>query len=278
MLYDSQAETSAWEPDLPPFVAAQAFPAAGVAVVTTQPAAIEEAWLRAAIPHEISRLYFYHASANPASPAPEWLAEGLALYQEGGDHADEQRLLQAAALGRQLLPLSDLAGEFGDDEGRVAVGDAEAWSAASYLLQRYGADRLLALLHAYRSGQATPQAFASAIGRPPAAFEDDWLAWIGVPLAWRATPGTPVAAAPAQPATAGGPASSGGGAARSLQYATQPTPAASPASPVPAEGAAPAGAASTRTGPTPALPGTGPADTGRAGAGGTLSGASGKQP
>jgi hypothetical protein len=267
MLYNSHAEISAWEPDLPPFVAAQAFPAAGVAVVATQPSAIEEAWLRAAISHEISRLYFYRTAANPASPTPEWLAEGLALYQEGGDHADEQRLLQAAVLGHQLLPLSALTGDFGNDRTHVAVGDAEAWSAATYLVQQYGANRVLALLRAYRSGQATPQAFASAIGKAPGAFEDDWLAWIGVPLAWRAKPGTPAAAAPTRPAPLDGAAPSDGGTARSQKDAVA-APGAPPPSPEPVRGAAAqVEAVSPSTGLTLTQPGAGLADAGRAEAG-----------
>ena len=205
MLYDSHDEISAWEPDLPAFVAGQAFPSAGVAVVTIQPPGIEEIWLHTAIPHELSRLYFYSAAYNQASPAPEWLAEGLALYNERSSHPDEQRLLQAAALGHQLLPLSSLTGDFGNDAVRVALGEAEAWSAATYLVQQYGAGAVLALLHAYRSGQGTPRAFSSAIGKTPGAFENDWLAWLGVPLTWRATANAsaaPVPGAATQPATA----------------------------------------------------------------------------
>ncbi|HEX9115562.1 MAG TPA: hypothetical protein VGA61_05805 [Anaerolineae bacterium] len=211
-LYNTHAELAAWQPALPGFSGGRGFPGLGITAQVALPGRAQADWLAAVIPHEISRLYFYQATAGAAA-APRWLDEGLALYNEATGHDDEERLLQVAVVRRDLLPLAGLASALdGSDESRVRLAQAEALSAVRYLIYRDGPDRLVSLLAGFRAGRDADTVFTQALGRPPAVFEDEWLMWVGVPAVWRQTadpeaasttvPGSPPTPVPLSPGQA----------------------------------------------------------------------------
>ena len=117
-------------------------------------------WVNEVIPHEIAHLYFEQAAYHPKpkSYPPNWLNEGVAVYNEFSDHSYEDQILRKAVREDGILPLYELAGTFGDEDERVDLAYAEGYSAISYLMEQYGRDALKKLLNSYRRGVSTDEA------------------------------------------------------------------------------------------------------------------------
>ena len=92
---------------------------------------------------------------------PRWLTEGLAQYAEetiaGGDPPDRERLTVTE------LTLKQLEGRF-DDPVWQDYSYAVSKDMVSYLIGRYGPERIPRLLDALSSGQSMDKAFAETYG------------------------------------------------------------------------------------------------------------------
>ncbi len=137
-------------------------------------------WLASVIPHEISHIYFNHVVYNPRVSVPVWLNEGVAQYNEFASHEWEEGQVETAAITGALLPLRVLENGFGSyDVNRVYLSYAEAYSAAAYLIGKYGSQGLSALLAEYQAGKPSQDAFPNALGISLDQFELDWAASVG---------------------------------------------------------------------------------------------------
>ena len=184
-----------------------------------QPSEINDAWVEAVIPHELTHLVFNTAVENPYHFPPRWLNEGLAVYESEGFKTADRGDVVAAAKDGSLIPLTGLTGQFPTTGDRFRLAYSESVSAVDYLVRTNGKDALVGLIKSYADGRTDDEAFQSAIGLSMSAFSDAWLADYGatpptrtgpqpppagpVPSSWTdvgPVPGTSSSAGPAAPA------------------------------------------------------------------------------
>jgi hypothetical protein len=134
------------------------------------------------VPHELAHIVFSDAVNNPYGSQPDWLNEGLAVYlSQGYDSSDRQLVKQAASKGT-LLPLATLRAYFFLDSSRIYQSYAEAVSAVDFLVRTYGQGVVQKLIKAYNAGSTDAEAFQTALGMTPEAFDKAWMADNGVTL------------------------------------------------------------------------------------------------
>ncbi|MCP4426352.1 MAG: hypothetical protein GY803_17815 [Chloroflexi bacterium] len=189
LIYNDFEEFAEWNGVVSEFVGGQAFPNQGVTAQIVSAYGSQERWLNDVVPHEVSHLYFSQVTFNRRSMPPTWLDEGLAQFNEFGDQQDSLRRVEQAAARGELLSLSQLERGFGfSNEARTRLAYAEAVSAVAYLVETYKQDGLADLLAAYKRGETTDEAFVSALGVTPGAFEAAWSVWLGLEPGEHATP------------------------------------------------------------------------------------------
>jgi hypothetical protein len=181
IIYNEFDEFAAWHSFINEFIGGQAFPGLGITTQIVSAYSSEEVWLNDVIPHEISHLYLFQASYHPLADIPAWLNEGVAQYNEFTSNDFALSHAQDAIEGGQLLPLWSLSGSFGNDEDDVRLAYAESLSAVIFLVEAYGEHGLANLLAAYKSGLSGDKALQSTFGRTLIEFQQDWLAWLGIP-------------------------------------------------------------------------------------------------
>jgi tetratricopeptide (TPR) repeat protein len=129
--------------------------------------------------HELSHVYVLAATNHRV---PRWFTEGMAVYEETavspewGDRLDPHTL--SAIKNKKLLPIAEL------DRGfvrptypeQVVVSYYQAGRICSYIAQRWGYDKLLAMMHDYATEASTPAVIQKELGMEPADFDRDFLA------------------------------------------------------------------------------------------------------
>jgi len=134
------------------------------------------------IPHELTHVAFSDAVDNPYGSQPDWLNEGLAVYLSQGYDSSDRNLVKQAAKSGKLLPLATFRAYFFLDSNRIYQSYAEAVSAVDFLIRKYGEGSVQKLLKAYHAGSTDEEAFQSALGVTPDAFDKAWMADNGVTL------------------------------------------------------------------------------------------------
>jgi hypothetical protein len=194
LIYNNQEEFAAWHRTPTDLIGGQAFPGFGITAQIVENAYWENEWLNNVLPHEISHLYFYQVTYNPLSDPPSWLNEGVAQYNEFGNHEYALREVRQDILAGKYIPLRALQGGFGYDEEKFGRSYDESLSVVKYLVDTYGEQGLSDLLAAYKDGKSTTEAFSAALGVTLEELEYDWLASLGAsadlyPTATAPTPG-----------------------------------------------------------------------------------------
>lgn len=182
IIYNNFDEFAEWQGGLVDFIGGQAFPNIGVTTQIVEAFGSQEQWLSDVVPHEISHLYLAQVSYNPTAPVPVWLDEGVAQFNEFGDHSFTLREVERAAANGELIPLSSLRYGFGfqNSEEDTRLAYAEGLSATTYLVETYGTQGLADLLAAYKAGHGTEEAFLMALGVTAGEFEAGWAVWLGL--------------------------------------------------------------------------------------------------
>jgi hypothetical protein len=144
------------------------------------PGEIDDPWVESVVPHELVHLVFDTAVSNPYHFPPHWLNEGLAVYLSDGYTASDRAAVEAAGRSGTLVPLDGLAGTFPATNEGFILGYAEGVSAVDFLVRTHGQDALVTLIGSYADGRTDNEAFQDAIGMDTAAFNDAWLADLGV--------------------------------------------------------------------------------------------------
>jgi hypothetical protein len=140
------------------------------------PSEIDDSWVEAVIPHELTHLVFDTAVHNAYHFPPRWLNEGLAVYESEGFGPQDRSDVQAAASDGEIIPLTGLVGQFPTTGDRFRLAYSESVSAIDYLVRTFGQDALVALITSYKDGRTDDEAFQAAIGQTMTAFSDAWLA------------------------------------------------------------------------------------------------------
>jgi tetratricopeptide (TPR) repeat protein len=131
--------------------------------------------------HELNHVYVLTATRHRV---PRWFAEGLAVHEEGlGNPAWADRLtpdVVVALKEKKLLPVAQLDRGFihPDYAGQILVSYYQAGRVCDYIQERWGAGTLVEMMHAFAELKPTPDVIQQSLGLSPAAFDEQFLAWL----------------------------------------------------------------------------------------------------
>ena len=131
--------------------------------------------------HEMSHVYILTATNFRV---PRWFTEGLAVHEETeaspewGDRITPDILV--AIRDKKLLPVAELDRGFIRPEypNQVIVSYYQAGRICDYIKERWGADKLLDMVHSYADHKSTPDVIRADLGMAPEEFDKQFLGWL----------------------------------------------------------------------------------------------------
>ncbi|MBZ5699367.1 MAG: tetratricopeptide repeat protein [Acidobacteriia bacterium] len=131
--------------------------------------------------HEMSHVYILTATDHRV---PRWFTEGLAVHEETeaspewGDRMTPDVVV--AIRDKKLLPIAEL------DRGfirprypmQVIVSYYQAGRICDYIQSRWGADKLLDMVHSFAQRKTTPEVIRQDLGLEPEEFDKQFLDWL----------------------------------------------------------------------------------------------------
>jgi tetratricopeptide (TPR) repeat protein len=131
--------------------------------------------------HEMSHVYILTATNFRV---PRWFTEGLAVHEETevspewGDRITPE--IVVAIRDKKLLPVAELDRGFIRPEypAQVIVSYYEAGRICDYIKERWGADKLLDMVHSFADRKNTPDVIRADLGMAPEEFDQQFLAWL----------------------------------------------------------------------------------------------------
>jgi tetratricopeptide (TPR) repeat protein len=131
--------------------------------------------------HEMSHVYILTATNHRV---PRWFTEGLAVHEETeaspewGDRMTPDVIV--AIREKKLLPVADLDRGFVRQEypNQVIVSYYQAGRICDYIKGRWGADKLLDMVHSYAQLKTTPEVIRQDLGMAPEDFDKQFLDWL----------------------------------------------------------------------------------------------------
>jgi tetratricopeptide (TPR) repeat protein len=131
--------------------------------------------------HEMNHVFVLTATQHRA---PRWFAEGLAVHEEGqASPAWGERLtpdIVVALKGKKLLPVAQLDRGFIHPEypEQILVSYYQAGRICDYIQSRWGAEKLVDLVHAFARLTPTPDVIKQTLGLSPEEFDEQFQAWL----------------------------------------------------------------------------------------------------
>ena len=131
--------------------------------------------------HEMSHVFILTATNHRV---PRWFTEGLAVHEETeaspewGDRITPDIL--AAIRAKELLPVEVLDSGFIRPEypAQVIVSYYEAGRICDYIQSRWGADKLLDIVHSFAQLKTTPDAIQENLGMTAEEFDRQFFEWL----------------------------------------------------------------------------------------------------
>ena len=131
--------------------------------------------------HEMSHVFILTATNHRV---PRWFTEGLAVHEEG-EHSPEwsDRItpdVLVAIRDKKLLPVSQLDRGFVYPEypSQVIVSYFQAGAICEFIKEKWGEDKLLAMVRSYGKQLTTPQVVEQNLGLVPEDFDKQFFAWV----------------------------------------------------------------------------------------------------
>ena len=131
--------------------------------------------------HEMNHVYVLTATKHRV---PRWFAEGLAVHEEGqGNPRWADRLtpnVVVALREKKLLPVLQLDRGFVHPEypDQVIVSYFQAGRICDFIQERWSADTLVEMMHAFAALKPTGDVIRQALGVAPEAFDEQFQAWV----------------------------------------------------------------------------------------------------
>ena len=150
----------------------------GKMVTLTTPKAIPGNWGAVAV-HEFAHVISLQKTGNRV---PRWFTEGLSVFEEGHGRRRWTRhypdeFVEAVHHG-QLLGMEKIQGGFTKPRfpGQILLSYYQGGVICQYISDRYGFDKIVAMLDGYRRGLDTTQVFQAVLGKPLKEFDEEFLA------------------------------------------------------------------------------------------------------
>ncbi len=135
--------------------------------------------------HEVSHVYVLSMTHHLV---PRWFTEGLSVHEETAVEADWGDRLTPdviAVLGdtsgkKHLLPVLELDRGFvrPDYPSEVMVSYYEAGKICDFIVQKWGNDAILGMIHSYADRKDTAEAIRDNLHESPEAFDKEFKAWL----------------------------------------------------------------------------------------------------
>ena len=131
--------------------------------------------------HEMSHVYILTATNYRV---PRWFTEGLAVHEETeaspewGDRMTPD--IVVAIRDKKLIPVAELDRGFIRPQYpmQVIVSYYQAGRICDYIQSRWGADKLLDLVHSFAQNKTTPEVIRQDLGLAPEEFDKQFLDWL----------------------------------------------------------------------------------------------------
>lgn len=160
------------------------------------PPAIADDWGRKTVRHELAHLVIGQFGRSCVGGSrPTWLNEGLAVFAEGDLQDDFAAALEDAQQNNGFEPIRTLSGAFPADENAAVLAYAQSYSVVDFLLDRYGQEKLQALLLTLAQGFNYDDALEQVYGMNADGLETEWREAIGAPERQISPTPTPIVAA-----------------------------------------------------------------------------------
>jgi Peptidase MA superfamily len=186
-------------PDVHEWVGGIAFPAINQASIVVT--SLTDSTLSRDMPHEITHLIF-HQLVLPYN-TPTWFDEGMAVYNQTYHEYEMDARFKTALTTHSLLPLSTIDSSFPADADTAYLAYAESWQLLDYMYKTFGQNKMHALIKAmHRSYKTFDSDLQQALGVDDTHLEEQWLLYLGQPVALAQGPQTqdqpgPVSTTPA---------------------------------------------------------------------------------
>jgi Peptidase MA superfamily len=177
----------------PSWTGGEAFPEHNIVIIGISP--VDLSWGRRAEVHELTHVLVGHLTFTCLGSVPTWLNEGLAVYSEGELDPASQTQLTDAIKNDTLLTVRSLSGAFSEVANKANLSYSESYSIVKFLIEKYGRDKMTALLIALRDGNTVDRALTNVYGFDIEGLETVWRASIGA----RVRPAVPNATAQPTP-------------------------------------------------------------------------------
>lgn len=177
---DQRTLYTAMPPNSEEFVGGQAYVIYGVTSLLIPPGDNKE--IGRSVPHEISHLIIYQATANPYNMLPLWLNEGFAVYNQDEVEGFLTESFQRGVDKRTLQPLRTINGRFPNDPVLFYQSYGESLNAVKYIVEKYGEAKLGQLLVAFKNGVSYDEAFVSVLGISTDELDRQWRLSLGYPV------------------------------------------------------------------------------------------------
>ena len=135
-------------------------------------------WGKRAIVHELTHLVTGQMTDNPYGGIPTWLNEGLSMYAEGPADAIYLVFLNQAIDQKSLISINSLSSPFSAFADISSLSYAESRHIVSYLIEKYGQDKMLRLLDTFAGGATTDEALSAVYGFDMDGLNTEWQAFI----------------------------------------------------------------------------------------------------
>lgn len=136
-------------------------------------------WGKKAVAHELGHMVIHQVTFSPyGASLPVWLNEGLAMHAEGGRDVHLALLLRKAAAEGRLFSVRSLSSQFSAKPEDAYLSYAQSQSLVEFLIQNYGKDKMLALLHLFKEGSTADEALLSVYGFDQSGFDRLWRSYI----------------------------------------------------------------------------------------------------
>ena len=131
--------------------------------------------LKPTLAHEYTHAIVHDLSQGRC---PRWMNEGLAEYQEAKIKKPNLTILNLATRLKRLIPLSELNDNLlASDHGRAALAYQQSYSLVTYIVERYGFDRVNRLLEMLAEGSDFEMATSKVLAKDLTLLEQDWVQW-----------------------------------------------------------------------------------------------------
>jgi hypothetical protein len=140
-----------------------------------------------AVPHELTHWIVHQVTFNYyGAGLPVWLDEGLATYGEGTLSPDYAAALEFAIENDRLISVRSLSSPFSAITQEAYISYAESNSIVTFMINEYGQEKMIDLLHVFQRGSDYDTALGQVYG-----FDQD-----GLDALWRQSLNLPATTGP----------------------------------------------------------------------------------